>query len=221
MTRAVNIDTLIAAVKNPQRAVRQFLISRAQVFTRPGRSVSPSAGQVPVPSAAERAEEGANAGPLAAAPGAAGNTPAPPAAAPGDTGRSHGVARRRPAEPDADRRVTLEPLTGGDVVLLLTHLIGEERASREPEATRQFVGLCDGLPLALRIAGSRLQNRHTWTMEHLVGRMAGDERRLGELSIGNRSVEPAFRLSYDQLAPDRQGADSVPWARRRRSSSTY
>lgn len=87
---------------------------------------------------------------------------------------------------------------------LLTHLIGEERASREPEATRQLVGLCDGLPLALRIAGSRLQNRRTWTVEYLVGRMAGDERRLGELSIGDRSVEAAFRLSYDQLAPDQQ-----------------
>lgn len=114
------------------------------------------------------------------------------------------AGRRRLAELDADRRVTLEPLTGGDAVLLLTHLIGEERASHEPEATRQLVGLCDGLPLALRIAGSRLQSRHTWTVEHLVGRMAGDERRLGELSIGNRSVEAAFRLSYDQLAPDQR-----------------
>ncbi|MEV6727975.1 MULTISPECIES: BTAD domain-containing putative transcriptional regulator [unclassified Streptomyces] len=114
------------------------------------------------------------------------------------------AGRRQLPELDADRRVTLEPLRSGGAVLLLAHLIGEERASREPEATRQLVGLCDGLPLALRIAGSRLQNRRTWTVEYLVGRMAGDERRLGELSIGDRSVEAAFRLSYDQLAPDQQ-----------------
>lgn len=114
------------------------------------------------------------------------------------------AGRRRLAELDADRRVTLEPLESGDAVSLLTHIIGEDRTSREPEATQQLVGLCDGLPLALRIAGSRLQNRGTWTVGYLVGRMAGDEHRLGELSVGNRSVEAAFRLSYDQLAPEQQ-----------------
>jgi DNA-binding SARP family transcriptional activator len=114
------------------------------------------------------------------------------------------AGRRRLAGLDADRRVTLEPLESGDAVSMLTHIIGEERASREPEATHQLAGLCDGLPLALRIAGSRLQNRGTWTVEYLVGRMAGDEHRLGELSVGDRSVEATFRLSYDQLAPEQQ-----------------
>lgn len=114
------------------------------------------------------------------------------------------AGRRRLAELDAARRVTLEPLESGDAVSLLTHIIGEERTGREPEATHQLIGLCDGLPLALRIAGSRLQNRDTWTVEYLVSRMADDEHRLGELSIGNRSVEAAFRLSYDQLAPEQQ-----------------
>ncbi|MFE2325864.1 BTAD domain-containing putative transcriptional regulator [Streptomyces sp. NPDC059385] len=114
------------------------------------------------------------------------------------------AGRRRLGELDADRRVTLEPLAGGDAVSLLTHLIGEERASREPEATDRLAGLCDGLPLALRIAGSRLQNRGTWTVGYLVGRMAGDDRLLGELSVGDRSVEAAFRLSYDQLTPEQR-----------------
>ncbi|MET8327480.1 BTAD domain-containing putative transcriptional regulator [Streptomyces sp. NPDC005181] len=114
------------------------------------------------------------------------------------------AGRRRLAGLDADRRVTLEPLDSGDAVSLLTHIIGEERASREPKATQQLVGLCDGLPLALRIAGSRLQNRSTWTVEYLAGRMAGDEHRLGELSVGDRSVEAAFSLSYEQLAPEQQ-----------------
>ncbi|SFT16592.1 DNA-binding transcriptional activator of the SARP family [Streptomyces sp. ok210] len=114
------------------------------------------------------------------------------------------AGRRRLAELDADRRVTLEPLDSGDAVSLLTHIIGEERAGREPEATHQLVGLCDGLPLALRIAGSRLQNRSTWTVEYLAGRMAGDEHRLGELSVGDRSVEAAFTLSYEHLAPEQQ-----------------
>ncbi|TQE20584.1 SARP family transcriptional regulator [Streptomyces ipomoeae] len=116
------------------------------------------------------------------------------------------AGRRRLAELDADRRITLEPLASADAVSLLRHIVGEERADREPEATRELVGLCDGLPLALRIAGSRLQNRRAWTVEYLVGRMAGDDHRLGELSVGDRSVEAAFRLSYDQLAPEQRRA---------------
>ncbi|WSF26707.1 NB-ARC domain-containing protein [Streptomyces sp. NBC_01220] len=116
------------------------------------------------------------------------------------------AGRRRLAGLDADSRLTLEPLGGGDAVSLLSHLIGGERASREPEATRRLGGLCDGLPLALRIAGSRLQNRNTWTVEYLVDRMTGDEDRLGELSAGDRSVEAAFSLSYGQLAAEQQRA---------------
>ncbi|WP_308402715.1 BTAD domain-containing putative transcriptional regulator [Streptomyces sp. AC550_RSS872] len=119
------------------------------------------------------------------------------------------ASRRRLAALDADVRVTLEPLASEDAVSLLTNLIGEERASREPEAARRLAGLCDGLPLALRIAGSRLQNRRAWTVEYLVGRLADDEGRLGELRVGDRSVEAAFRLSYDQLTSEQQRAFRV------------
>jgi tetratricopeptide (TPR) repeat protein len=41
-------------------------------------------------------------------------------------------------------------------------------------------------------------------VEYLVGRMTGDEHRLGELSVGDRSVETAFHMSYDQLEPEQQ-----------------
>ncbi|MGD3112553.1 ATP-binding protein, partial [Streptomyces sp. YGL11-2] len=114
------------------------------------------------------------------------------------------AGRRRLTGLDADRRVTLEPLVTAEGLSLLRHIVGEERADREPAATRALVRLCDGLPLALRIAGARLQTRPAWTLGYLVDRMAGDERRLGELSTGDRSVEAAFRLSYDQLTPRQQ-----------------
>ncbi|WP_199550942.1 tetratricopeptide repeat protein [Streptomyces sp. N35] len=114
------------------------------------------------------------------------------------------AGRRRLAELDAERRVELEPLDRMQAVSLLTHLIGAERAAEEPAAAERLARLCDGLPLALRIAGSRLQNRTAWSVEYLVGRMAGDERLLGELSVGDRSVEAAFRLSYDQLGAEQR-----------------
>ncbi|MFI6935492.1 BTAD domain-containing putative transcriptional regulator [Streptomyces sp. NPDC050287] len=114
------------------------------------------------------------------------------------------AGRQRLAGLDADRRVTLETLGTGDATSLLRHIVGQERTDHEPEATRELVRMCDGLPLALRIAGTRLQTRPAWTLAYLVDRMADDKDRLGELSAGDRSVEAAFRLSYDQLSATQQ-----------------
>lgn len=114
------------------------------------------------------------------------------------------TGRQRLAGLDADRRVTLETLGPGEAASLLRHIVGRERTDQEPEATRELVRLCAGLPLALRIAGTRLQTRPAWTLAYLVERMADDEGRLGELSAGDRSVEAAFRLSYDQLPPEQR-----------------
>ncbi|MFJ7629775.1 BTAD domain-containing putative transcriptional regulator [Streptomyces sp. NPDC097595] len=119
------------------------------------------------------------------------------------------TSRRRLVELDADIRITLEPLEVGGSVSLLRHLVGEERADKEPEAMGELARLCDGLPLALRIIGARLQTRPTWTPAFLVQRLAGDEGRLAELSAGERSVEAAFSLSYDQLPQRLQRAFRV------------
>ncbi|MFD7777754.1 BTAD domain-containing putative transcriptional regulator [Streptomyces sp. NPDC059753] len=114
------------------------------------------------------------------------------------------VSRRRLPALDADLRVTLDTLGTGNATRLIRHIVGPERTDREPEATRELVRMCDGLPLALRIAGTRLQTRPAWTLAYLVERMTDDAHRLGELSAGDRSVEAAFRLSYDQLSPTQQ-----------------
>ncbi|MFI9106480.1 AfsR/SARP family transcriptional regulator [Streptomyces fildesensis] len=114
------------------------------------------------------------------------------------------VGRQRLSGLDADLRLTVEPLGTGEGVALLRHLLGEARADREPEAARELARRCGGLPLALRITGARLQNRRSWTLAHLVDRLSDDQRRLGELRAEDRSVEAAFRMSYDQLAPGLQ-----------------
>ncbi|MDU0301148.1 AfsR/SARP family transcriptional regulator [Streptomyces sp. PAL114] len=114
------------------------------------------------------------------------------------------TGRQRLAGLDADRRITLESLGTGEATSLLRQIVGRERTDHEPEAVGALVRLCAGLPLALRIAGTRLQTRPAWTLAYLVDRMAGDEGRLVELSAGDRSVEAAFRLSYDQLPLEQQ-----------------
>ncbi|MFD3477188.1 BTAD domain-containing putative transcriptional regulator [Streptomyces sp. NPDC058695] len=114
------------------------------------------------------------------------------------------ASRQRLPALDADRRVTLDTLGANDATRLIRHIVGPERTDQEPEATGELVRMCDGLPLALRIAGTRLQTRPAWTLAYLVERMTGDAHRLGELSAGDRSVEAAFRLSYEQLSPTQQ-----------------
>ncbi|MEV6246697.1 BTAD domain-containing putative transcriptional regulator [Streptomyces sp. NPDC051742] len=120
------------------------------------------------------------------------------------------AGRQRLPGLDADVRLTVEPLdTVGSVGLLRT-LLGPERADREPEAARALARRCGGLPLALRIVGARLQNRPSWTLEHLAARMSDDARGLGGLKAEDRSMAAAFRMSYDQLAPElRRGFRAV------------
>ncbi|WP_405860286.1 tetratricopeptide repeat protein [Streptomyces sp. NBC_00090] len=114
------------------------------------------------------------------------------------------AGRQRLTGLDADLRLTVEPLGTGDAVGLFRELLGESRADREPEAARELALRCGGLPLALRIASARLQNRPSWTLAFLAGRMSDDVRSLGELRAEDRSVEAAFRMSYDQLTPEQR-----------------
>lgn len=119
------------------------------------------------------------------------------------------TSRRRLSGLDADRRVSLGALGLEAAERLLGRIVGAPRAEGERFAVRALAGLCGRLPLALRIAGARLQNRPMWTFKDLVDRMSDDERRLGELTAEDRSVEVALRLSYEQLRPAEQNAFSV------------
>ena len=114
------------------------------------------------------------------------------------------TGRQRLPGLDADLRLTVEPLGTGDAVGLLRELLGEPRADHDPEAALELARRCGGLPLALRIASARLQNRPSWSLAFLAGRMSDDARSLGELRAEDRSVEAAFRMSYDQLTPEQQ-----------------
>ena len=75
-------------------------------------------------------------------------------------------------------------------------------SSDDPAASGigELARLCDYLPLALRIAGTRLASRPEWTAQHLVGRLAVEEQRLRTLTVGDLAVGAAFSLSYQQLS---------------------
>lgn len=96
-------------------------------------------------------------------------------------------------------RIALAPFAPHESAALLRAIAvqaADPRAAAEVEAVARF---CGHLPLALRIAGTRLATRPAWTVEHLVARLADADRRLANLSAGDLGVATAFALSHAQL----------------------
>jgi hypothetical protein len=81
----------------------------------------------------------------------------------------------------------------------------------EPTAARHLVQLCDGLPLALRIAAARLASRPTWPVSVLANELADPRRRLDVLTFEDLSVRDALAATYDALAADDPPAPTPPW----------
>ncbi|MFD0366617.1 ATP-binding protein [Streptomyces sp. NPDC127114] len=110
------------------------------------------------------------------------------------------VTSRRPLTGLADvDRLALSEMAQDEAVDLLRRILGEERADAEAAAVARVAELCGRLPLALRVAANWLTVRSGWTVDHLVRRLADEERRLGALTAGDLRVEAAFELSYRQL----------------------
>ncbi|MEW1694546.1 BTAD domain-containing putative transcriptional regulator [Streptomyces sp. NPDC093249] len=100
---------------------------------------------------------------------------------------------------DAARPVPLGLLPPADSAALLTTVLGGERVAAEPVAAARLAGLCDGLPLALRVTAARLAERPRWTLDAMVGELADEQGRLMLLDIEDRGVSAALRLTVQQL----------------------
>lgn len=132
----------------------------------------------------------------------------------------------------------LDVLDEHDGVALLTELLGAERVGTQRDDLRALVRACDGLPLALRIAGAKLASRPHWTPATLVERLADEQDRLDELThrglevrstigVGVRTLGGPARRLFRRLAaldgppppawaaaalldvPERRGQDAV------------
>ncbi|MFB4273305.1 BTAD domain-containing putative transcriptional regulator [Nonomuraea sp. GTA35] len=113
------------------------------------------------------------------------------------------TSRQRLTDLDGARSVSMDVLPLPDAVALFTGIVGE-RASAEPEAVAEVLLLCGFLPLAVRIAATRLRHRPRWSVAHLAERLRDERRRLTELATSERGVAAAFTLSYRQLTTGQQ-----------------
>ncbi|MEO7193628.1 MAG: tetratricopeptide repeat protein [Pseudonocardiaceae bacterium] len=75
------------------------------------------------------------------------------------------------------------------------------RATAEPAAVAELVGLCGHLPLAISLRASLFSKHRSWTMGHLI-----TETKTALLTVAaeNRTVAAMFDLSYRDLPADRQ-----------------
>jgi tetratricopeptide (TPR) repeat protein len=78
-------------------------------------------------------------------------------------------------------------------------LVGRDRVAAEPRAAAEVLRACAGLPLALRIAGARLESRPHWRIADLAERLADRGGRLDELAVGDQAVRAGLAVSVDAL----------------------
>ncbi|MEW2615834.1 NB-ARC domain-containing protein [Streptomyces sp. NPDC047880] len=116
------------------------------------------------------------------------------------------TSRRVLATLAVDERVALPGLDEDTAWDLLRRIGGGDRVDEDPEAGRDVVRLCGGLPLALRIAGARLATFPARTVGSFARDLADDHRRLDVLSLGERSVRAVFRAGYQALPSLQQRA---------------
>lgn len=95
--------------------------------------------------------------------------------------------------------VHLEQLRPEQAVELLARIVGHDRVDMEPEAAAEIVQLCGYLPLAVRIAGSKLASKRHWSLASFARRLGDERNRLGELVVGDLEVRASLALSYDGL----------------------
>ncbi|AZQ35471.1 tetratricopeptide repeat protein [Streptomyces cyaneochromogenes] len=97
--------------------------------------------------------------------------------------------------------VDLDVMSPDEALSLFTKIVGEERVASEREAALDVVAACGFLPLAIRIAASRLAARRTWTVSVLAAKLADERRRLDELQAGDLAVKATFELGYGAMEP--------------------
>nr|WNW39229.1 BTAD domain-containing putative transcriptional regulator [Streptomyces sp. Li-HN-5-13] len=109
------------------------------------------------------------------------------------------TGRRKLSALDGSVALPLDVLPPSDAVELLARVAGRARVAREPARAAEAVALCGHLPLAVRIAATRLRDRPAWTVADLVARLADPARRARCLRTADRDLMVLLRASYQYL----------------------
>ncbi|MBE1485422.1 AfsR/SARP family transcriptional regulator [Plantactinospora soyae] len=110
------------------------------------------------------------------------------------------TSRRRLSGLIDARHLPIGPLTDEEARALLAHVVGSDRVAEEPGQAARIAAACGNLPLAVRIAGTRLVTR-SWPLAILADRLDDERQRLDELAAGDQQVRASLALSVQALPP--------------------
>ncbi|GAA2677150.1 BTAD domain-containing putative transcriptional regulator [Streptomyces aculeolatus] len=104
---------------------------------------------------------------------------------------------------DGARRHHLDVLSEHEALQLLAHGVGEQRLHHEHASAVELAGLCQYLPLVLRVAAARLSDRRHCTIGDYVRdlRERGRLERLDADGDGRTTIRAALEKSYETLKP--------------------
>jgi DNA-binding SARP family transcriptional activator len=109
------------------------------------------------------------------------------------------TSRRRLSGLAGAHRLSLPPMRDADACLLLERIAGS-RVAGEPTTAARILAACGNLPLALRIAGTRLALRPHLRLGTLAARLEDELHRLDELTVSDLEVRSSLALSYRALS---------------------
>lgn len=91
--------------------------------------------------------------------------------------------------------VTLDVLSRREAQALFADVVGPQRIADQEANLERVLELCGRVPLAVRLAASRLAHRPQWSVGTLAGKLA---------AAADPGIATALAVSYDHLPPDEQ-----------------
>ncbi|TCP45769.1 DNA-binding SARP family transcriptional activator [Tamaricihabitans halophyticus] len=106
-------------------------------------------------------------------------------------------------------RVHLSAMPEHEAIELLARTAGKRKVAEDPVHAERLVTLCGGLPLALRLVGTRAALRPHWPLESWVGLLADERGRLDQLQHESVDLRASLLVSIESL---RSSADELDQA---------
>ncbi len=106
------------------------------------------------------------------------------------------------ADLEGARHVFVPALPATESAVLLGKIVGDGRAEADPAAVTAIAAACEGLPLALRIAGARLAVSRGCRLAELAEALSDPGRLLGELVVGDLSVRSRLNAAWQALSAE-------------------
>ena len=103
-------------------------------------------------------------------------------------------------------RMELPGFETAQALELLERIIGAERLAGDPDAAREIVAACGGLPLAVRASGLKLAVLRHLPLREYAARLADPRTALDELAAGDVAVRPGLARGWRELTPWDRGA---------------